>query len=148
MTPIRNFLPLLLVLGGLVALSNLLHAQNTTTPDSIVQLTAEAQGLSLVSPIDLPEMGTFWMVDSNGFLSPNPCLPPDAASLPIYDLTGDGSTFLVDATGGQVATEGQQSVQDALAALADSVGNLINQVQTARAPRTLARAFGMEALRF
>lgn len=141
MKSIRNALLLSFVCIGLIALASQLQAQNTTTPDSIVQVTAEAQGLNLVSPSDLPEMGTFWMVDSNGFLSPNPCLPPNASNLPIYNIADD--VFLVDSTDGQVATDGQQSVQDALASLADSVGNLINQVQAALAPRTLARAFGM-----
>ena len=138
-------------MGLILGFIFILHAQETampvqtSAPDSIVQVTAESQGLSLIAPSDLPEMGTFWMVDSNGVLSPNPCPPPAAASLPVYDLTGDGSTFLVDATGGQVATDGQQSVQDALAALSDAVNNLISQVQTALAPRTMARAFGMAA---
>ncbi len=137
---------------------HLLHAQTFTasglnntatpvepaTPDSVVQLTAESQGLSLVPTVNLPENGTFWMVTTDGVMAPWPC-PPTDTNLPIYDLTGDGVQFLVDATGGQVSTDGQQSVQDALAALADSVGNLISQVQAALAPRTLARAFGREA---
>ena len=146
MKSIRNVLAPLFILGGFVALFSLLHAQDTATqttaPDSVVQLTAESNGLSLVSPSDLPDAGTFWVVDTNGVLSPNPCPPPNAASLPIYGIADN--EFLVDATGGQVSTDGQ-SVQDALTALADAVNNLISQVQTALAPQTLARAFGMSA---
>ena len=84
------------------------------------------------------------MVDTNSVLSPNPCPPPDATSLPVYDLTGDGSTFLVDATGGQVATDGNNPFKMLWRRLL-AVNNLISQVQTALAPRTMARAFGMAA---
>ncbi len=79
------------------------------------------------------------MVDSNGVLSPYPCQPPNATNLPIYGIA-DGE-FLVDATGGQVATDGQ-SVQDALASLADSVGNLINQVQASLTAQPQTRLAG------
>jgi hypothetical protein len=114
-------------------------APDSTAPDSIVQVTAESQGLSLVSPGDLPENGTFWLVDSNGVLSPDPCLPPEAANLPIYGLA-DG-VFLVDGTCGQVATDPGQvaalgmsaAVSEALAAQATNIVNLINQVQAAEA---------------
>ena len=46
----------------------LARAQQTATPvqsaqaDSIVQITAEAQGLQLVSPDQVPRCGTFWWV--------------------------------------------------------------------------------------
>ncbi len=140
MKSIRNSAAALFIFGGLVV--SLLHAQAQTTQDSIVQITAESNGLSLVSPSDLPDAGTFWVVDTNGVLCPNPCPPPNAANLPIYGIADN--EFLVDATGGQVSTDGQ-SVQDALAALADAVNNLINQVQASLAPQTMARAFGMSA---
>ena len=109
------------------------HAQETATPvqsatpDSIVQLTAQSQGLNLVSPDDLPEYGTFWMVTTDGLTAPMPC-PPQDPSLPVYAITN--GQFIVDATDGKVTTEGQQSVADAVAALAGDVEDLINQVQT------------------
>jgi hypothetical protein len=146
----------LILAAGMVFSPHLLHAQTLTvnslnsdatpvqsaTPDSVVQLTAESQGLSLVPMAELPEGGTFWMVTTDGVMAPWPC-PPHDTNLPIYGIA-DGQ-FLVDATGGKVATDGQQSVADALAALSDAVVNLIGQVQDSLAGRTLARAFGMEA---
>src|ERR1035437_9891944 len=73
----------------------------TAPPDSIVQLTAEAQGLALVSPVDFPKYGTYWLVMPGiGGMAPLPC-PPDDPSLPVYQIA-DGQ-FLVDETGGQVA---------------------------------------------
>jgi len=142
MKPIRNALVVSLIFSICAVSFSLLHAQNTATPDSIVQVTAEAQGLSLVSPGDFPNASTFWVVDSNSVFSPWPCPPPNASNLPIYDLTGEGSTFLVDATGGQVATDSQQSVADAVAALADSVDNLINQVKASLTAQPQIRMAG------
>jgi hypothetical protein len=116
----------------LVLSSSLLLAQ-----DSIVVITAQGNGLNLVSPADFPESGgTFWMVNSNGVNAPWPC-PPQDASLPVFGVTD--SQFLVDATGGQVTTDPDQSVADALAGLADDVQNLISQIQGTVPSRNLSR---------
>jgi hypothetical protein len=104
--------------------------------DSIVIVTAEGQGLNLVSSSDLPDSGTFWLVSSNGVTAPLPCPPPDA-SLPVFQITG--SEFLVDATGGLVATEPDQSVEDAMAAMANDLQNLINKIQGVTPSRNLSR---------
>lgn len=66
-------------------------------PDTIVQLTAEAQGLALVPPDQVPFFGTFWMVmpGSGASLAPLPCPPPDP-SLPTYAMAP--GQFLVDGT--------------------------------------------------
>jgi hypothetical protein len=133
------------ILGGLsaivgfIALFNLLHAQDmaatdatilqAVAPDSIVQLTAESLGLSLTPAADLPEAGTFWVVSADGVLSPYPCPPSDAASLPIYAISTNGEEYLADATDGKIDTAGGEPVQDALASLADEVGSLIGRVQ-------------------
>ncbi len=145
---------------------HLLHAQTLTVsglnndampvqsavPDSIVQVTAEAQGLQLVSPENLPPCGTFWEVMPGGIMAPLPC-PPFDPTLPVYAITDN--IFLVDATGGQLAVSPRQSaaamsataaVNDAAASLATAVVNLINQVQTAQAnrqARSMMRAMGM-----
>jgi outer membrane protein assembly factor BamB len=143
MKSIRNVLTSLFVLGGLVAMSSLLHAQEisssvqTAAPDSVVQATAEAQGLSLVSPSNLPDAGTFWVVDTNGVSAPWPCPPPNT-NLPVYAINDNGQ-FLVDMTGGKVSTSGQP-VQNAMAALAISVENLISQIQDSLTSRTLTQA--------
>src|SRR5664280_672581 len=119
-------------------------------PDSIVQLTAEAQGLALVAPADLPKYGTYWLVMPGiGGMAPLPC-PPDDPSLPVYQIA-DGQ-FLVDATGGQVAVNPRRfglqatssTVASALAAEADAVVNLISQVQAAQFNRELAAVMGFD----
>ncbi len=121
-----------------------------TTPDSIVQITAEAQGLQLVSPDNLPPFGTYWEVMPYGVMAPLPC-PPFDPTLPIYAIT-DNNIFLVDATGGQLlvnprrTTAMSAAVNDAAESLATAVVNLINQVQTLEAnrqARSMMRAMGM-----
>src|SRR5665213_2861499 len=103
----------------------------TAQPDSIVCVTAEAQGLSAVAYNNLPLFGTYWEVMPSGIMAPLPC-PPMDFTLPIYCIAGN--IFLVDDTGGQVTTRrfGSHtaiSTADALAALANVVVNLIQQVQ-------------------
>ena len=122
----------------------------TAPPDSIVQLTAEAQGLARVAPADLPKYGTYWLVMPGiGGMAPLPC-PPDDPGLPVYQMA-DGQ-FLVDETGGQVAVNSRRfglqatssTVASALAAEADAVVNLINQVQAAQFNRELAAVMGFD----
>jgi hypothetical protein len=132
---------------GLFALLGNLHAQTTST-DSIVQLTAEAQGLELIAPEALPPSGTFWVVSSNGFTAPYPCLPGDSI-LPVYSIV-DG-IYLVDDSGGLVNPNIRlsplqpraTSIESALEILAGSVVNLISQVQETELVGTMARALGM-----
>jgi hypothetical protein len=131
-----------LVLAGPALLVLVARAQQNDSPpppDSVVQLTAETRGLNMVAPSNLPEDGTFWMVTTNGLMAPWPC-PPSNPTMPIYGIA-DGQ-FLVDATGGKLTTDGQQSVADALAALAGQVNDLITKVQT-YAARQAMRAMGI-----
>jgi len=125
---------------GLFALPIVLPAQlldqtaGEAAPDSIVQLTAEAQGLAAVAPENLPPFGTFWVVGSNGFAAPYPCLPSD--DFPIYSMA-DGQ-YLIDGTDGQVSLNPRQTnatVAAALAAQAATVVALIEQAQTLKAQR-------------
>ena len=121
-------------------------------PDSIVQITAEAQGLSQVAPADLPPFGTFWWaMPGGGGAAPMPCPPADPTA-PIYQIT-DGQ-FLVDQTAGQVLTGSRaaarqtrsEQVASALEAQANSLVTLITQVLTITANqslRTLARAMNI-----
>jgi hypothetical protein len=124
-------------------------------PDSIVQLTADAQGLSLLSPDAVPASGTFWLVMpgiDGGVTAPMPC-PPKDTSLPIYQIVN--GQFLVDATGGQVAVSPElvgrriaaSTVTDALEQEASSVVNLITRIQTSAADqqtRATIQAMGMD----
>jgi hypothetical protein len=152
--------------AGMVFSPHLLYAQTLTissfnnnampvqpaTPDSIVQVTAEAQGLQLVSPENLPPFGTYWEVMPYGIMAPLPC-PPFNPALPVYAITDN--IFLVDATGGQLPANPHQTaamstaaaVNDAEESLATAVVNLINQVQTAQAnqqTRMMAWAMGID----
>ena len=121
---------ILLIGTVLLASPNLLHAQFAPA-DSIVQATAEAQGLELIAPADLPVGGTFWLVTTNGITAPSPCPPGNLSDFPVYAMA-DG-IFLVDETGGQVMTnENANTVESALAAQADAVTGLINQIQDAQ----------------
>ena len=136
----------LLGFAALIILGTLLHAQTATVSpptDSIVQVTAEAQGLDLIAPTDLPNGGTFWLVTSNGITAPSPCPPNNLSDFPVYAMA-DG-IYLVDETGGQVVTNEENStIESALAAQADAVTALINQVQDAQLNQDMAMAFGLD----
>ena len=114
-------------------------------PDSIVQLTAQSQGLDLLAPADVPNVGTFWTMTPDGSLPPFP-MPPKDLSLPVYQIT-DGQ-FIVDATGGQVTLDADQATRStvtvALATLADSVVKLVEQVQGAEFTREVMAVMGMD----
>jgi hypothetical protein len=130
-------------------------ATQPAQPDSIVQLTADAQGLPLLSPDAVPASGTFWLVMpgiDGGVTAPMPC-PPKDSSLPIYQIAN--GQFLVDATGGQVAVSpgfagrriAATTVTDALEQEATSVVNLITRIQTSEADqqtRATMQAMGMD----
>ena len=125
----------------------------SATPDSIVQITAEAQGLPQVDPSALPPFGTFWWtMPGGGGAAPMPC-PPANPTFPIYQIT-EGQ-FLVDQTAGQVLTGSRAAAQQtrseqvatALEAQATTLVNLISQVLTTAANqslRTLARAMNLD----
>ena len=131
----------------------LTHAQQTATaiqsaqPDSIVQLTADAQGLAQVSPLNLPRTGTFWVIvpgyGGNVTALPYPCMPGAPAGLPVYDITGN--IFLVDDTGGQVfagrrlaGTQASSAmITSALELQANTVVNLISWIQGAAASQQM-----------
>ena len=151
---------IILIAAVFLASPHLLHAQSQLSgrpvlaggvesaapADSIVQATAEAQGLELVSPTDLPPVGTFWIVTPSGTY-PFPC-PMSDANAPTYQIA-DG-VYLVDQTGGQVliprrrgANLANVSVADALAAQADAIVNLINRVQDDLFTRELASSLGL-----
>ena len=141
MKPIKNPLIGLFIIGGLVALAGFIEAQvetasaqsgsvNTVPPDSVVQIAAEAQGLSLASPDQIPpdRCGTFWIVTGDTFPAPWPYLPAryDLASTPIFSL-GPNADFLVDGTGG-VAPQptGDEAVLGITAAsLLQAQGNMV-----------------------
>jgi len=105
-----------------------LRAQTTATTDSIVQMTAEADGLKLMSAV--PTDGTFWIVSAEGITVPMPFLPTADQGLPIFAITNN--VFLVDASGGQVdlQTLGATTTAEALEIMASQVENVITQTLT------------------
>ena len=108
-------------------------------PDSIVAITADAYGLTQMAPADLPLIGTYWLVSPNGGMVPLPC-PPFDLTQPINLIANN--VFLVDQTGGQVATSPRflarsmagaavQTVESTVVAQGNAIANLIQQVQAA-----------------
>ncbi|MEI6076403.1 MAG: LamG domain-containing protein [Verrucomicrobiota bacterium] len=157
--PSKGILYALLGFASIVIVLGLLHAQTflnggqSRPPDSFVQVAAESQGLAQVAPEDLPRGGTYWWVMPNGCAVPTPFLPRDLNG-PVYQITD--AQFLVDTTGGQVVLNSRQfglrrqttanTVATIVAAQADVVVNLINQIQTreyARQVRAMALAMGI-----
>ena len=123
-------------------------------PDSIVQITAEAQGLPAVAYDNLPPYGTYWEMLPSGLMPPLP-FPPTDPTLPIFAIADN--IFLVDATGGQVTVHARQlgsmrltrittsdATESALEAQATAIVNLINQVQDAQFNQDMAMVFGLD----
>ena len=160
----------MVISGSLAASLNLLHAQTavvgsfnsnlslvqTAAPDSIVQVVADSQNLSLVSPGQAPRYGTFWWILPSGIAVPTPCPPQNDLTAPIYQLAA--GQFLVDQTGGQIPAiprrfgmQAQTTSGTAISGLdmeADTVMNLILRVQTTAANAQMgmmSRAMGMNS---
>jgi hypothetical protein len=104
-----------------------------TNPDSIVQITAESDGLSQVFPSDLSRGGTYWWVMPCGTAVPAPCLPQNV-SVPIYQMAS--RQFLVDETGGVVPQPSGRQARLGISSATliqeeiNSVLNLIGLIQT------------------
>jgi hypothetical protein len=138
-------LTLILAAGVLATFTSALRAQQTAALDSIVQLTAEADGLNLVSAV--PTTGTFWIVTADGITAPMPFLPPTDQGLPTFAIKNN--VFLVDATAGEVDLQwlGATTTAEALEILASQVENVITQTLTPPATTRqsmLAMSGGME----
>ncbi len=105
--------------------------------DSIVQITAEVQGLEQVSPDALTPFATYWEAMPGAMFAPLPS-PPFDLTMPIYSVA-DG-IYLVDATGGALPCGGTIA---AMEIESNAVVNLINQIQGAEVVHTM-RAMGMD----
>ena len=136
-----------IIIGLAACLLGTGSAQTTppAPPDSIVQVTAESKGLGLADPLDINDGGTFWVMQPDGISAPWPCQPQDT-NLPVYQIAE--RQFLVDSTGGMVATntETPTTIEAALAAQVDSVVKLVDWLQGVEEiqnMKLLARAMGM-----
>jgi hypothetical protein len=118
-------------------------------PDSIVQITAEARGLELLAPSDVPPSGTFWQVspDAGGGVIPPPLpCPPVNLALPIFKIAN--GQYLIDGTVGQApagishASRMSTSVMTSsdLETQASAVANLISQIQDTATPQATVAA--------
>src|ERR1017187_1515779 len=152
MKTLMNIFGGLFIIVGLTALSGFLYAQETATPDSIVQIVADSQGLTLASPGQIPRGGTFWWILPSGAAVPLPCPPQDYLTTPIYQM---GDQWLVDETAGAIPAsprrfglQAQTMSGTAVSGLemeADTIMNLIARVQATtvnQQARALARTMG------
>jgi len=130
----RSKLSILFLIGTLFAISVL---PGYSVPDSVVQATADAAGLTPVTATALPRMGTFWVMTpgprGNLTALPYPSLPASMDALPIYSVAN--GIFIVDNTGGQLVPSSVGRLSTALAAStahaqAQIVANLIEQIQS------------------
>jgi len=130
---------------GLVGSLQWLPAQNAATAngglppiqawpaDTVINDTAQAQGLHFIPPDQVPPWGTFWIFSEGGILpGPLPC-PPGDASLPIFAIA-DGQFLVGDAADPAGANAALLTAQ------ANAVANLIAQVQSASASQPMFRA--------
>jgi hypothetical protein len=157
-----KILGIILLAAGIIFPPNPLPAQTavisgdltsgaSTAPDSVVQITAEMQGLQSVQYSDLPAFGTYWEIMPGGSTAPLPC-PPSDPSLPVYAITDN--IFLVDCTYGQLVVNARQTAMmsatsattTAVQAEATAVANLIDQVQSATTVGTTATAMAVSGI--
>jgi hypothetical protein len=96
-----------LLTGQLLAQEAPTSDSGTSQPDSIVQITAEAEGLTRVDPATLPLFAScWWTVYPDSGPLPMP-IPPQDTTVPIYEIS-DG-IYLVDETGGAVSVATSQA---------------------------------------
>ena len=143
--------PGLILIGLAVILCVAARAQLTSfsappaPADSIVQITAEAQGLPRMLPADWPRTGTYWLVMPGGGMAPMPC-PPYDLTLPVFQIA-DGQ-FLIDGTGGQVFVNARQAAtmtaEEVLDSQANALVDFIGWIQDTQLRRDVAASTGMD----
>ena len=125
-----------------------INVDQPPAPDSIIQITAEAQGLQLTPRDAVPRGSTFWLFLPNGGHVPLPC-PMILSNYPIYAITDN--QYIMDGTGGQVTPRrrlggrlvSSATIADALEAQAQSVIDLITSTLDTQL-RQAARALGFD----
>ncbi|MCX5682083.1 MAG: hypothetical protein NT049_00125, partial [Planctomycetota bacterium] len=146
-----------LLAGGFATAAATAQAQKQPgrqTPDSVVAIVADAQGLPSVPSDQRPFFGTFWEVRSSlpCMTAPLPC-PPIDPNTPVYAIGGD--QFLVDETAGELLAPQAQysrrtlSTMDSASILQAQVSELQNfvaQVQARLASALLRGSGQMSAL--
>ena len=119
---------LLAFLAAITTHNLALQAQTAGSGDSIVQITAENCGLTPIPAGEavLPRLGTFWIIQP-GFCAaaPLPFAPP--GSFPTFQVVDN--QYLIDMTVSQNLPSDAAKAQAMLAAEANAVVNLVNQIQ-------------------
>jgi len=131
------------LVGFITSLAVALQAQTAAPGDSIVQITAESLGLTPIPPGEaLPRFCTVWVIEPGlgGAMPPLPFLPP--GTYPLFQLP-DGSV-LADGTVNQTLPNDATKATAILAAEANAVVNLVNQIQAAAVAQELAEMLGMD----
>ena len=113
--------------------------QMRAAADSIVQITAEVQGLTQASSDQLPPFGTYWLAMPNASFAPLPT-PPWDTTLPVYIIAN--GQYLVDDTEGQLP---RGNTITAMEVESNAVVNLINQVETAAVVQPMGMAAAMDS---
>ena len=171
MKSIKRILVGSVVAGCLAARLHMLHAQTSgggsfngnlsliqaAAPDSIVQIVAESQGLSLLTPGEAPTPSggsfVFWWILPSGIAVPAPCAPQNDLTVPIYQMAQN--QWLVDMSGGAVPTSRSRIQAQTVGSTAVSpleteatmIADLILRVQTAEVSRQM-RMLGMDVPSF
>jgi hypothetical protein len=130
----RSNLPMLLFACLLFSVPVL----TTHASDSVTAVTADAAGLTQVSPSELPENGgTYWitMLNGNGGLTalPWPFLPNNLDDPAIYSITNQ--IFLVDTTAGKLSTsDSAMSTADATTAAQSQAASMATLIENIESP--------------
>ncbi|HEX9048485.1 MAG TPA: hypothetical protein VF988_15765, partial [Verrucomicrobiae bacterium] len=140
----------MVITAGIIFLAKLLNAQSVA-PDSIVQITAEAQGFLPVTPDQIPPFGTYWIVTPGGMngvsAAPLPC-PPVDPTLPIYQVA-EGQ-YIVDGTAGQVLPSGvtldTATASSLLSLQSAAVSDLIANIQQNQTASQLNASLSMNTM--
>jgi hypothetical protein len=114
MKPIRNVFGGIFIIGGLIALSSVLHAQDAATN---TDFEVELQALEMTTPIPAHQLTNLW--EAHGFYSAQnpdwPPLPADIMWLPVWPL-GNGMYVLDDTNVDYAALAQSQSAAHGQAA--------------------------------
>jgi Bacterial Ig domain len=118
----------------------------THASDSVTKATADAAGLTAVSPSDLPSTGgTYWvtLLNGNGGLTalPWPFLPTNLDDPTIYSITNQ--VFLVDTTAGKLSTsDSAMTTADATTAAQSQAASMAALIENIENPPTPPGAGG------
>ncbi|HEU5125135.1 MAG TPA: hypothetical protein VFW05_13860 [Verrucomicrobiae bacterium] len=138
----RTFLLTCLLFLGLTTNRYCLAQTQTllTTPEAPVEMI-------LLQPEEIPVCGTFYLLSdlaqTPAGAPPYPCVPPKAASAPVYQI--EDNLFLVDDLAANQSVFESASVNSITAELEEQIQTLVQSVRTARANRAMSLAmFGTE----